>query len=512
MCAVLLLLSLSAPAWAELTIYTDPKGADLFVVRPGEPPRHLGKSGERLAVSGPLQLRIERAGCEAVTAEVPAGIERWPIYHPLSLPHQTRRITFHSSPEGAELCQTDGGKLVTTTGRPTWVDMTWFTNEQTGAYRANVALRITAPHCQPMSVNLGPADLSSLAQASDWPGAGSTWNLAPADVRYYVTYHGIALTIGGAIAVTLVAFALWQGRRRQHLEAVQQLRQSLTSQDLGDPLIGKRIGDYEVLRSLGHGAMGSVYQVVTAGSLQAADMWAMKLIKPDMAAEPDVVARFTREMKLVASLDHPNIVRAKESGEQDGAAFLVMEWVDGETLADRLEPGRPRPTVDESLQWLRQIGSALEYAHARGVVHRDVKPANVMLTKKGHVKVMDFGLARAAHLTRVTATGTAVGTPAYIAPEQARCLQADARSDQYALGVLAYELFTGHIPFESDDAMSIIIAKLTEPAPACPGVAPEVDAVLRKMLAPNPDDRYRTVAEATQALEAACHEYSACAG
>jgi len=199
-------------------------------------------------------------------------------------------------------------------------------------------------------------------------------------------------------------------------------------------------------------------------------------------------------------------VRTLQSGESADGLFLVLEFVDGAPLAQEVVPGGlPLAKV---APWLDALMDGLAYAHERGVVHRDLKTDNIMLTKAGELKIMDFGLARRHDLSqRITQTGNAVGTPAYMAPEQITDTAADPRSDQYALGVLAFELLTGRRPFEAPDAISIVLLQLREPPPAPrslrPDLPPSVEEWILRLLAKAPEQRFPTMAAARQAFQAA---------
>jgi len=268
---------------------------------------------------------------------------------------------------------------------------------------------------------------------------------------------------------------------------------------------GTRLGTYEIVAPIGAGGMGEVYR---ARDTRLGREVAIKVLPRDLAATPEVRARFEREARLISSFNHPNICTVHDVGHEGDDFYLVMEFIEGESLADRLQHG-PLPTADV-LRYGIQIADALDKAHRAGIVHRDLKPGNVMITKNG-AKLLDFGLARGtgpveaptgsgAHsptMSRpLTAEGTIVGTFQYMAPEQLEGQEADARTDIWALGCLLYEMATGRRAFEGKSQASLISAIMSkEPAPIsqiAPMNPPALDRLVRACLAKSPDDRVQT--------------------
>ncbi|MGB7555089.1 MAG: serine/threonine-protein kinase, partial [Candidatus Korobacteraceae bacterium] len=255
--------------------------------------------------------------------------------------------------------------------------------------------------------------------------------------------------------------------------------------------VRKQIGDYEIIRELGHGGMGQVFLV---RNLISDRIEAMKVLLPDLANQGDLAARFMREIKLLASLDHPNIAALRTAFSANNQFIMIMEYVEGDTLAHRLERG-PFPPA-EALNYIDQVLAALSYAHAQGVIHRDIKPANMMLTPRGVLKLMDFGIARSGNDLGLTVTGTTLGSLDYMSPEQVQSQPTDARSDLYAVGVSLYEMVTGKRMFSATSSYSIMEAHIKEtPRPPI-----EVQASLPKPLsdlivmavAKNPAERFQT--------------------
>jgi serine/threonine-protein kinase len=264
-----------------------------------------------------------------------------------------------------------------------------------------------------------------------------------------------------------------------------------------DYIAGQRLGDYEVIGVLGAGGMGKVYKVRNTISDR---IEAMKILLPNLANQKDLADRFLREIKLLASLDHPNIAALRTALTLDDQLVMIMEYVEGVTVASRLQQG-PIPPVD-SVNYADQILAALSYAHKLNVIHRDIKPANMMLTPQGIVKLMDFGIARpgneAAGMTStgMTATGMTLGSLNYMPPEQVKGETADARSDLYSLGVSLYEMVTGQLPFRGDSGYSLMTAHLQEvpkpPITVRPDLPKSLDEIILIALSKEPAKRFQS--------------------
>src|SRR5215475_10017398 len=260
-------------------------------------------------------------------------------------------------------------------------------------------------------------------------------------------------------------------------------------------------GRYELGGVLGRGGMAEVHM---GRDVRLGRNVAVKTLRVDLASDPTFQARFRREAQSAASLNHPAIVAVYDTGEDQlngtPLPYIVMEYVDGTTLRELLQSGR-RLLPERALEIVAGVLQALEYSHRNGIVHRDIKPGNVMLTRSGHVKVMDFGIARAVADAGATMTATAavIGTAQYLSPEQARGENVDARSDVYSTGCLLYELLTGHPPFTGDSPVAVAYQHVREtarpPSTANPDVPPTLDAIVMKALAKNPANRFQTAAE-----------------
>src|SRR6202158_5581200 len=278
-------------------------------------------------------------------------------------------------------------------------------------------------------------------------------------------------------------------------------------------LTGKRLGTYEILSAIGAGEGGDVYR---AKDTRLNRIVAIKVLPSHLADSPELRERFEREARTIASLNHPHICTLYDVGHQDGTDYLVMEYLEGETLAQRLIKG-PLPLA-QVLQYAIEIADALDKAHRKGVTHRDLKPGNIMLTKSG-TKLLDFGLAKlrqdAAPVTPLselptandplTAQGTIVGTLQYMAPEQLEGKEVDARTDIFAFGTVVYEMATGKKCFEGKSQASLIAKILeTDPPPMSslqPMTPPSLDRVVKTCLAKDPDDRWQSASDVCDELK-----------
>jgi Tol biopolymer transport system component len=278
-------------------------------------------------------------------------------------------------------------------------------------------------------------------------------------------------------------------------------------------LIGTNLGPYRIVEQIGRGGMATVYKAYEP----ALDRYvAIKVLPQYFAHDPSFSARFDREAKAVARLNHPNILPIYSFGQEGGLSYIAMRYVGEGTLKDRLGPPLD---LETALDILRQVGQALDYAHCQGIIHRDVKPTNVLVAE-GHsqapgggnwVLLADFGLARMVEsASQLTKSGVGVGTPAYMSPEQGQGTPVDARSDLYSLGVVLYEMVTGRVPYEAETPMAVVLKHITAPLPMPrslnPTLSEAAERVILKAMAKNPDDRFQTAQEMVEALERALEE------
>src|ERR1700677_3074256 len=279
-------------------------------------------------------------------------------------------------------------------------------------------------------------------------------------------------------------------------EASPSVTQSVLSRHLQ---AGMKLGRYSMIEPLGAGGMGVVYR---ARDEKLERVVAIKLLAPGVFPGDEARRRFHKEALALAKLSHAHIAAVYDVGEQDGIDYIVMECVPGESLAAKIKSGPL--TVKDATSILLQIAEALEDAHEQGVIHRDLKPANVMITPKGRVKVLDFGLAKLLAVARdarvsVTETRGLLGTPLYMSPEQAQEQDLDARTDLWNLGVIYYEMLTGHAPFRANSSIAVLRA-ITDEAPIPlrqlrPDVPPLCEQIVSHALEKNPDRRYQSATE-----------------
>ena len=269
-------------------------------------------------------------------------------------------------------------------------------------------------------------------------------------------------------------------------------------------MVGEVLLDrYEHEELVGSGGMSSVYR---AHDRLLDRTVALKVLHEHHLHDPEYVERFRREARSAAVLSHPNIVTVIDRGEHDGHQFIVFEYVGGENLKRLIEQRKPLP-VATALELAIQIARGLSFAHRSGLVHRDVKPQNVLLNGDGQAKVTDFGIARSLDVQRgMTQTGTVLGTSDYIAPEQAQGKHVDEQTDVYSLGVVLYELLTGEVPFPGENFVAVAMQHINDPAPSVrakrPDVPPRVDAAAQRAMAKDPSDRFPTMADFGRELEA----------
>ncbi len=265
-------------------------------------------------------------------------------------------------------------------------------------------------------------------------------------------------------------------------------------------MIERILGPYALHSRLGKGGMGEVHRAVDK---RTSRLVAVKLLSPSLAEDGALVARFAQEQAVLASLDHPNIVKSLSPLEQHAGTWcFAMEYVPSINL-QMLIRGVGRLSPENAASVAAQVLDALSFAHAKGIVHRDVKPGNLLVDRAGRVHVTDFGLARAEDLTRLTMSGQVMGTPDYMSPEQADGRAPDPRSDLYSLGIVLWEALHGETPFHGNHPLAVLRAHAEAPVPASPYVVPPLEAILRRALAKDPAERFADAREMRQAVLAA---------
>jgi len=278
--------------------------------------------------------------------------------------------------------------------------------------------------------------------------------------------------------------------------------QASVTKTIATPVSGALLAEkYRILEKLGEGGMGVVYK---AGDLKLKRSVAVKFLPPELTTDEEVKERFIREAQAAAALSHPHICTIHEIGEDEGKSFIVMEYVEGHSLREKLNSGPMK--LDDALDIAIQVAEGLDKAHAKGIIHRDIKCANIMLTEAGQAKIMDFGLAKVTGATLITKEAKTMGTVAYMSPEQAEGKTTDHRTDIWSMGVVLYEMLTGQLPFGGENEASLLYS-IVHKAPRAmsklePGMRPELERVVEKALSKKPQERYQTMGELLDDLRA----------
>jgi serine/threonine protein kinase len=267
-------------------------------------------------------------------------------------------------------------------------------------------------------------------------------------------------------------------------------------------LIGQTIGQYQIIEQIGKGGMATVYKAYQPGLDRYV---AFKILPEYYLHDETFLSRFQREARVIAKLSHPHILPIYDFGQVGNLTYIVMQYVDRGTLKDMM--GKPM-ALSQAAYFIDQIADALDYAHRRGILHRDVKPSNILLEEGRRVLLTDFGLAKMVEgATQLTGSGVGVGTPAYMSPEQGQGLTVDARTDIYALGIILYEMVTGRVPYEAETPMAIVIKHINEPLPLPRSINPSlpegVERLILKALAKNREERYASAGQMATALRQA---------
>jgi serine/threonine protein kinase len=277
-------------------------------------------------------------------------------------------------------------------------------------------------------------------------------------------------------------------------------------------LIGKRLGQYQILEEIGRGGMAVVYKAYQP----SLDRYvAVKVLLPQLSQDPELLQRFNREARSAAMLQHPSIIRVYDVGQEKGVHYLVMDYLSGPSLAVRL---KREGALDShvALAILQDVGDALDQAHAQGVIHRDVKPSNILFSADGRAILSDFGIAKPLADSRLTQTGTTVGTPAYMSPEQVEGRTVDGRSDLYSLGIVLYEMLTGQVPFQADTPVAVLYKQVHQgpsaPSQLNPAISAQVDRIILRALQKDPKRRYASAGEMLRDFAKAANAEPAGAG
>jgi Protein kinase domain len=360
--------------------------------------------------------------------------------------------------------------------------------------------RFSAPGYEPREEPIAIKALRAEGIAR-WPSSG-TLELKPLPFtrfKLFLLRFGWLFLVALIVAVRVKKLRLQAAEKEQQVEYLEKLQKE--AQQSKDTVLGQRIGKYLLTAFLGKGGMAVVYRGTAAKDGRTGEQVAVKVLSADR--DEQSILRFKREVKICQKLIHPNIVALHDWGEDGDLVYLAMELIEGGCLEDRLAEFSDVP---KALLLFDQILAGTEFAHSQGVTHRDLKPDNILLTENGRPKITDFGLAKLQDIKTVTVTGAVMGTPAYMAPEQIQDEPPSPSMDQYSLGVLGYQLLTGHLPFEAQDMMAVITKHLIEEPPHPKtfndALSDELCDLLLKMLEKDPNDRFTDLGEVRRALKA----------
>lgn len=413
------------------------------------------------------------------------------------------KVVFHTTPDQAQVYMDVSGqhtyeKFLGNSGAPLLLDL----SQLKGVSGFDIVIRREGYFDKRERIGIGYFN-----DRTHYPEQG-TIRLEPQNwmvpARAFLAAHTTQLGIGVVLCLSLASLLVLRRRQTAHaLHRASLLEAFEVRAGQQDANILARLDRWRLIKRLGHGGSGAVYKAVPDGTLDEAEAVAVKLFSEESADSPEFLDRFRREARLCRDLQHPGIVRLLDWGDQDGIFYLVMEFVDGQSLRAAI-PNRGMP-VDDALEHLLKIAQALEHAHSRGIIHRDIKPENILLNSRGQIKLTDFGLAREV-LSSLTKTGRALGTPGYMSPEQIQGDEVDQRCDQYSLGIVAYELLTGARPFlssEKDPAAVMFQQVHQEPLPIAhhsPGMPPEIETLISRMLSRVPEKRFSNMASLVEAV------------
>ncbi len=344
-------------------------------------------------------------------------------------------------------------------------------------------------------------DRGWLESWSDSQRVGTTRAVVQLQLQRSFRWERLGLLVG--LPLGLLLMLRWRQERRTRLQLQDTLSQQSQSRDLPDGLSerGLQLGGYRIGPQVGRGGMGVVYRGSRESDGQEAAVKVIHLNQGDEVFR----ARFARECSVASRLHHPSLVAVYDYGDSQQLLYLIMEWIDGSTLGSRLRAGPL--ALQQALPWMVSLTDAVHYCHQQGVVHCDLKPENIMIDSRGRVKVLDFGLARDPDRTRLTPIGSVLGTPTYLAPERYRQPEEkpDAKVDQYALGVIFYEMLAGKVPFLSRDVADLGRQHIREAVPPLIEARPELPGwicqMIHRMLGKSPAERYPDMAAVRSLLE-----------
>jgi hypothetical protein len=431
---------------------------------------------------------------------------------PIKFPSPFRQITFRTDPSGAAVFiarygSSAGDDHIGASGTPLPLDLAKFLPDQ----EAEIIFRLPGFHDEKIRLKPHMFRHFSPEKILPYPSLGASpvvlkpKTFGKAAALWLSRNAGILVMIAIILILPGIFLAMKTAGMKKEREKWKNWEALKADVDQKDPMFNRIIGNYVIIEKIGEGGMATVYTAVPEAGRSKTEMVAIKVLKVKKEEEGEFFRRFRREVNILRNLSHPNILRVIDYGDQEGLLYIITEWIRGETLEKRI-PERGLELAD--FQGIfSEILRAFEYAHQQGIVHRDVKGENIMITENGRIVVMDFGLAKGDHYSAITVDGTILGTPNYIAPELSRKKELDSRADQYSLGVLAFYMLTGHLPFTDESPFKVIYMHMEEPPPSLRESRPDLPEMLEKMvlkmMEKEPEKRFQNPAEIKEALEKA---------
>lgn len=500
---------------------TDPPGAHVFNVGDDGVERQIGVSGKPLPVKAGDEINCFVLRLPGFLEErlvlTKGDIEfhqSYPPEHrpPFRFPSPLRKVVFRTVPEKSEVRLLRGtakgdGDFLGLSGTPLLLNMAEFTADNEAFFV------IRQKGYKDLRCSLKPHDLKPYSPQTriSYPSEGKEpLALEPATVSkktaLWLSRYRSAIIV---LVLIMVPSAILMAIKISGMNAEKRKWSAWEALTAGvnreDPLFNKALGGYVLVEKIGQGGAAAVYKAVPEQTRSEKEEVAVKVMDLNEESEKNYLRRYKREVKILGALSHPNILRILSYGAQGDLFYLTTELIRGRTLESEIRDGGIE--LESFRNIIRQILDALIHAHKKEILHRDIKPGNIMIDGKGHVTVMDFGLAKGRHYSAITDMGLTLGTPDYMAPEQATTKIVDSRTDEYSLGILAYSLLAGTHPFHDDTAFGMIYRHVMEkPSPlrAIRASIPDaLEAVVLRMLEKDPDMRYQTLEEVKEAMEEA---------
>ncbi|MGV8124494.1 MAG: serine/threonine protein kinase [Candidatus Xenobiia bacterium LiM19] len=510
----------------KFTFYTEPEAATVtFSSLDMKTKNLIGKSGIPLSLDLSLLCRTEKIVLSfekndydtvnvLLDSEYFRSHSRYPEQSSLRLESCYRRLCILSNPPGAQVFMSaySHPQSLVYLGR-TGKEILLNTSGMAEGERYSLRIRLkyfkdwqcmlSKGELQPGMLNYYPSVKKPIDLVPEW--------LILSHVLSWIIRNPIPAIIAAPLAITGILYILLGIIIPSIRRSIAQKKKAESWEALAnrvnreDPRFGLRLGSYKIVEKIGRGGMAEVYKAVPESTLSEKECVAVKLIQADLIDDPEFEKRFRREIKISSELHHPNILHVLDFGEREGLLYIVMEYVKGVTLKKIVpEGGMP---LREFMKIFRQILDAVQFAHLKGIFHRDLKPDNIMVTENNRIVVMDFGLARRQDSSAITVSGTTFGTPAYMAPEQVQSENQDGRTDQYSLGVVAYEMLTGRIPFNDEITINIMLKHVTEEPPPLSqfrsNLPRQIEEIVLKMLEKKPAQRFSSLKEVGDSLEKA---------